>query len=190
MQRHRREHAAAADGAHEGEADGAYEGEADGEGTLERDEVSGRRHARRRRSSDPSSDRPVVARRRRGGEVDSDSEVEDLPDRFDSQGRPLDGRSATHSRWTARGGTFARPPRRAGGWDMQGAWQVSGTEQEAVERLVRSVTGALEGRRSWMGVIGDVLAGGLFPQGGGGDGDDGHEGGDVAHGRARGRTRP
>ena len=102
----------------------------------------------------------------------SDGHVESLPDRFDSQGRPLDGRSRSADHWTTRRGTFRRAPQRAGGWDVRGAWEVGGTDSEAVERLVASFTSALDGRRSWTGVLGDVLGSSLMPgirgvQGGG-----------------------
>ncbi|OAQ90256.1 hypothetical protein VFPFJ_04415 [Purpureocillium lilacinum] len=179
MERHKREQAASAD---------ASPDRADDYDMVDRDEESGERPSfRRRRSSDPSSDRPIV-RHARGRDTDAGDDVEDLPDRFDSQGRPLDGRSATHSRWTTRRGTFERPAQRPGGWNVQGAWQVSGTEQEAVDRLVRNVTGALEGQRSWMSVIGDVIGGGLLPPPGAGHGE-GQDHDDEDDGRRRRRGR-
>lgn len=179
MERHKREQAASAD---------ASPDRADDHDMVDRDEESGERPSfRRRRSSDPSSDRPIV-RHARGRDTDAGDDVEDLPDRFDSQGRPLDGRSATHSRWTTRRGTFERPAQRPGGWNVQGAWQVSGTEQEAVDRLVRNVTGALEGQRSWMSVIGDVIGGGLLPPPGAGHGE-GQDHDDEDDGRRRRRGR-
>lgn len=179
MERHKREQAASAD---------ASPDRADDYDMVDRDEESGERPSfRRRRSSDPSSDRPIV-RHARGRDTDAGDDVEDLPDRFDSQGRRLDGRSATHSRWTTRRGTFERPAQRPGGWNVQGAWQVSGTEQEAVDRLVRNVTGALEGQRSWMSVIGDVIGGGLLPPPGAGHGE-GQDHDDEDDGRRRRRGR-
>ncbi|POR31807.1 Uncharacterized protein TPAR_07971 [Tolypocladium paradoxum] len=148
----------------------APEGEGSQPGGEHDDEALVRPGFHRRRTSDPSADRPVIRRRDAGG-LDSDEDVESLPDRFDSEGQPLDGRSASHHRWTTRRGTFERPPQRPGGWDIKGAWLVSGTEGEAVDRLVRNVTGALEGQRSWMSVIGDVIGEGLLPPGEGqGDG--------------------
>lgn len=50
---------------------------------------------RHRRNSDPSSDRPTLSRHRSSShsptrESGNDDEVEVLPDRFDSDGRPLD----------------------------------------------------------------------------------------------------
>ena len=146
MEMHQRAHAAATKGQ-------------DPEPRLKQsDEAIAQPDFHRRRSSDPSAVRPLIHRHETEG-LDSDGSVESLPDRFDSEGHPLDGRSASHHRWTSRRGTFRRPPQKPGGWDVQGAWQVSGTEGEAVDRLVRHVTGALEGQRSWMSVIGEVIGG-------------------------------
>lgn len=122
-----------------------------------------------RGSSDPSADRPMVRRQPRNRDSrDSEGEedVEYLPDRFDSHGRPLDARSARQyphdGQWTMRRGEFERRPRRPGDWDVRGAWQVGGTDPEAVERMVRGVTGALDGRGGWIGVLGSVLNSGLL----------------------------
>jgi hypothetical protein len=135
---------------------------------------------RRRRASDSTLERP----RQRGGlrsDSDSEEEVEQLPDRFDSHGRPLDGRTSSADRWTNRSGEFRREPRRQGDWDVRGAWHVGGTDNEAVERIAHGVTNALEGRGSWMGVIGEVLGGGLLgppPPGGNDNAQHGREQGD------------
>lgn len=150
-----------------------------------------------RGSSDPSADRPLAHAWPRDGadpnaEAPSDDDVEILPDRFDSQGRPLDSRSMSHGpspRFTTRHGEFERRPRRPGDWGVRGAWQVGGTDPEAVERMVRGMTDVIDGRRGWMGLLGDVLAsgaGGLL----GGRGPEGHgEIGDGDGGRGR-RRRP
>lgn len=154
MERHRRQHAAASD---EDDDSLEHDGDAtDGGGT--------RPALRRRRSSDPSSDRPVVPRRRPGlSGSDSEDGVELLPERFDSKGERLGARPA-RDRWTTRQGTFERQPRQPGDWDVRGAWQVGGTDGEAVDRLVHSMVSALDGRHSWMGVLDDVLGGsGLLP---------------------------
>lgn len=119
----------------------------------------------RRRSSDPTP-HPLVQRSRRSRDDSSGSDSDDievLPDRFDSRGRPLHGRSASQDGWTTRRGTFRREPQRPGGWDVSGAWQVSGTDGEAVDKLVRDFTGALDGHKGWMGVLGQVLGSGLLP---------------------------
>ncbi|KAH8893519.1 hypothetical protein GQ53DRAFT_763804 [Thozetella sp. PMI_491] len=146
---------------------------------------------RRRRGSDPSSNRPVIQRRRSRGEDSPDSElsedeIEILPDRFDAHGRPLDHRGrpvgglggrAGDSRWHSRRGDFEyRSPKGPGGWDVQGQWGVAGTDPEAVERIVRGVTGAIEaGRGGWMGLLGGLLNGLQAPPD-----DHGHRHGDEA----------
>lgn len=120
---------------------------------------------RHRRSSDPTSSRPLVHRSRPSWDdsaSNSSDDIEDLPDRFDHQGRPLDEGTTSQGRWTTRQGTFRRERQRPGGWDVQGAWKVGGTDGEAVERLVRNLTSALDGQKSWMGVLGDVLGSGLL----------------------------
>ena len=140
--------------------------------------------SRQRGSSDPSADRPMIRRRPR---TDSDGDVEILPDRFDSQGRALDPRSASHGPhggWTTRSGEFERRPRRPGGWDISGAWQVGGTDRDEVERMARGVTNVLEGQGGWMGVLGDVLKSGLL---GGPEGWKGPQDDDVGRGRYRRR---
>jgi hypothetical protein len=56
---------------------------------------------------------------------------------------------------------------------MRGSWGVAGTDAEAVERIVQNVTGVLEGRGSWMGLLGGFLNGSLLQGadiGGGGEG--------------------
>lgn len=111
--------------------------------------------------------------------------IELLPDRFDAQGRPLDRSSATTTpprSWHTRRGDFEyRSPRGLG--LLQGEWGIAGTDGEAVERIVRDVTGVLEGRGSWMGLIGGLLSGELL---GGGDGDE-DENGVVSDGDRGGR---
>lgn len=133
------------------------------------DGVPERPQVRRRRSSDPTADRPLTRRRRRGQpSIDSESEedVEELPERFDTQGRPLDGRDRGDGpRWTSRGGDFHRRPRKPGDADIRGSWHVGGTDGIAVDKLARSFTEALDGRKSWMGVLGEALGGsGLLGQ--------------------------
>ncbi len=111
-----------------------------------------------------------VSRRRnrsssQGGSQDSDEEevIEVLPDRFDAQGRPLDGFGRRSQGWTSRRGGFEyRSPRGPGVPSMRGEWGVAGTDSEAVERIVRNVTGVLEGRASWLGLLGGLLSGSLL----------------------------
>lgn len=124
----------------------------------------------RRRSSDPSSDRPVMRRQATGRgasmsetDNDDDDDVEDLPDRFDRDGQPLHGQGVNPPRWTSRRGDFRKKPQRPGGWDVSGSWQVAGSDGVAVDRLARSFTEALEGRRGWLGVLGEAFGGSLPP---------------------------
>jgi hypothetical protein len=123
--------------------------------------VAVRPRPRHRRSSDPSSDRPLVRRPRgnRSPVSESESDVEILPDRFDSHGRPLDRSSRRARRWTSRRGDFEYRPRHEGDWNVRGTWGVAGTDNEAVERIVHDVEGVLEGRGSWIRLLRDVFAG-------------------------------
>lgn len=144
MERHRQDHQ---------EHLAALETEAD-EGAQEKPRERGddEHHGsdKSRRTSSPP-DRASARRR---------EEVEDLPDRFDAAGRPLDGRSASNrAGWTTRRGEFARRPRREGDLDVRGAWQVGGTDPEAVQRIVNGVTSALEGRQGLLRFIGDLFTG-------------------------------
>ncbi|KAF6801185.1 hypothetical protein CMUS01_15482 [Colletotrichum musicola] len=110
---------------------------------------------RRRSYSDPSSSRSLGARRNRGGEspLNSDSEVENLPDRFDSQGRPLGSTGAM--RW--RQGMFEYQPRSGNGWHSSGAWAVGGTHGDAVQRIASDIEGIVTGQTSWKSLLKDVV---------------------------------
>lgn len=135
-----------------------------------RDNQFKRSSGHRRQSSDTTHDRSPNRdgegrRRRRRHYDDSDDDVEVLPDRFDSHGRPLDGSSSSRrSRFVTRSGEFHRPAQRPGDMEVHGGWQLGGTDPEQIERLVRTVTGVLEGRKSWVSVIGEVLGGDVLPQ--------------------------
>ena len=97
---------------------------------------------------------------------DEDEDVEELPERFGEDGTPLGGTVGSRSdRMHSRHGEFIGP-------GMVGQWGVSGTDQEAIERIVRNVTGVLEGRGSWLGLLGGILSGNLL-QGLGEDEDSG-----------------
>ncbi|KAF4971341.1 hypothetical protein FSARC_1773 [Fusarium sarcochroum] len=106
-----------------------------------------------------SSDSDSYGGRRRRHRKDEDDPVEDLPDRFDRHGRPLDGRSAKNRGLTRRQGDFEYKPKHRDDWDVKGAWQVAGTDGQAVDQIVRGVTGALEGKGGWLGLLGNVLGG-------------------------------
>lgn len=108
-------------------------------------------------SSDDSS--PRRSERRRQKLSRTNDEVEILPDRFDRHGRRLDGgQTRADGQWTSREGEFERRPRHRGDWEAKGAWQVAGTDRETIDGVVRGVTSALEGRRGWLGMLGNVLA--------------------------------
>lgn len=100
-----------------------------------------RRRRRRRRNSDPSSDRPhhssKYRRRSRSPSPVSEDEVEVLPDRFDDDGRPLNGS-------------------RSRGVGAKGDGQ-----SEMVEKLASDFGAVMEGKKSWK----DMLAG-LVGEGG------------------------
>ena len=114
-----------------------------------------------------------------------------LPDRFDAQGRPLDGSgTGAAPRLHSRRGDFEyRSPRGPGAFNMRGEWGVAGTDSEAVERIVRNVTGILEGRGSWLGLLGTILGGGLLEGGGASDETEGQERRSTKRREAEGRRR-
>lgn len=109
---------------------------------------------RRRHSSGP----PAARQMAHDDSTDSDSEVEYLPDRFDSHGRPLSP-SARKPGWTQRSGQFHRKPRRPRDWNVDGGWHVAGTDREAVERMAEGLRDVVDGRMSWLGLIGGVMEG-------------------------------
>lgn len=119
-------------------------------------------HSHQSRSLSPSSSdesSPGRNRRHRRQLVRASDEVEVLPDRFDRHGRPLDGwRDRDDGQWITRRGEFERQPRHRGDFDIKGGWQVAGTNRQAIDGIVRSVTSALEGQKGWLGAIGNVLA--------------------------------
>ena len=95
---------------------------------------------------------------------DSSDSVEELPDRFHRNGQPISTRSQTFPQmpFTTRSGAFERRPQRPGDWDVRGSWEIGGTDAVVVERMARSFTDALDGRRGWIGVLGDVIGSGLL----------------------------
>ncbi|KAG5926148.1 hypothetical protein E4U42_003586 [Claviceps africana] len=172
MEQHRREHVEALEGDRRRPGDDLNLGSLQNGHdrlTTEYEEMRCDLHGGRR-SSNPTCSRPPVQRdkasRDDAASISVEEEIEDVPDRSDHLGRPLDGRTTRRDRRTTRQGTFQRQHQHPGGWDIEGAWQVSGTDGEAVERLVKNlvknVVSALEGQGSWMGVLGDVLGSGLL----------------------------
>lgn len=95
--------------------------------------------------------------------------IEVLPDRFDSQGRPLVRQpweaAPRRKGWHSRRGDFVYRGRDS---DVRGLWGVAGTDGEAVDRIVRDLVGAVEGeggggRGGWLGLVGGLLGrGGLL----------------------------
>lgn len=182
MEKHKKEHEAALA---RGEVSGDEEDE-----RGRRDE--GHRHLERGASG------AAAGRSRTNGDSVLDSDVEDIPDRFDRQGHSLDPNSPERQsgdRWTTRSGDFERRPQGRGDMDARGSWQVGGTDPEAVERIVKGVTGALGGKGGWMEVVGSVLGSGLLGgpaadgQVEGGRGDDDGRGQDEKENRGRHRRR-
>lgn len=117
-------------------------------------------------SSSSSSDDSVSGDKRRfqGSDSSSDDGIEILPDRFDRNGRRIDSQSTSQGRWTSRSGNFERLPQHRGDLSFRGAWQVASTDGDMVERFVRDMTGALEGRKSWLSVLGNVIGGIVAPE--------------------------
>ncbi|KAI9743107.1 MAG: hypothetical protein M1818_003402 [Claussenomyces sp. TS43310] len=87
--------------------------------------------ARKRRASDPSSDRPNTPsehrRRHQNASRSPSPEVEVLPDRFDEDGRPLDAGSD------------------------------AGVQGEMVEKVMRGFEDVLDGRASWKSLLSGLL---------------------------------
>jgi hypothetical protein len=158
MERHKREQAAAKDSDHDRAVD-------DDDDDWDQPAPS-RPPILRRRSTDPSSDRPLISRQQardyNSGSPNPDGEVELLPARFDDYGRPLDGQSPGRHRWTTRRGEFERQPSHSGDWNVRGGWQIGGTDNVAVDRLARTMTDVLDGRQSWLQLLGGVIGGGLL----------------------------
>lgn len=101
-----------------------------------------------------------LASRRKGFEDDTDAEsdIEDLPDRFDSSGRPLSS-AEPDAGWTSRSGQFRRKPQRTGDWDVGGRWHIGGTDKEVVERMAGNLRDVVDGRMSWLGLVSGMMDG-------------------------------
>lgn len=108
----------------------------------------------------------VSSRRRRSTDSDdSDSEVEQLPDRFDKRGRAKDSSGRRRDKWTSRSGDFERRAQKPGDASVRGAWQVGGSDERAVEDIAKGVTQMLDGKGGWLGLLGTVLNSGLLEDG-------------------------
>lgn len=196
MKRHKKEHELRSE-SDSSESEDGFRGK-------RRENQFNRSSRHRRQSSDTTHDRSPnrgqETRRRRRHRSDSDDEIEDLPDRFDSHGKPLDGTRDSRRALTRRSGEFHRSADRPGGLNVHGAWQAVASDPEQIQKIVSGVTGALSGRRSWVSVVGDVLGGsdllgqlgplaGAFQAGGGamGSGGGDGDGGDDGDGRQKRR---
>lgn len=118
------------------------------------------RNPRRRSGSDVSSNRPrVQRRRRRGGDSpnsDGGSEIEYLPDRFDSSGRPL--RTERSLNDIPREGEFEHVPRDENDVHIRGAWRAFGDPDPAlVSGIAQAVGGLLRPGSGLMGLLGQAI---------------------------------
>ncbi|OAA58936.1 hypothetical protein SPI_06138 [Niveomyces insectorum RCEF 264] len=137
---------------------------------------------RSRHSSEPRYRRSdgLQLRLKPNASTTTSSEDEDvtevLPDRFDSEGRPLDRRGqpiyhkarSRSSPLTSRRGDFEYDSSRNNGWHVRGQWGVAGTNAATVERMAENMRGVIDGlgrgRPSGiLGAIGGLLEG--FGQG-------------------------
>lgn len=181
----------------------------DDEGGVEDDNDSAivpvrRRFRKRRRNSDPSANRPVVGRHRNElpesdrSDSASGDEVEVLPDRFDTTGRPIDPNAPSSSKnararggWTERHGDFEYRSPRPGGTQARGMWSVGGTDPDQVERMMQDVTGIIgdgppKGVGGWLGLAGRLIGSGILGAHGlPGSHDDEHDSGEDNNGGGR-----
>ncbi|KAL1910224.1 hypothetical protein Sste5344_003839 [Sporothrix stenoceras] len=142
----------------------------------DKDKVKGK--SRQLPSPSPSPTAAVHSRRQ---QAEDDDAIEELPDRFDSHGRPLDGRSiggSANSRtrgMTSRHGDFEfrNPDGRPDGWHVRGQWGVASSDPNGgggVDKIADSVRSILDGvggassgggggHPGILGIIGGVLEG-------------------------------
>ncbi|KAI1351003.1 hypothetical protein F5Y01DRAFT_325734 [Xylaria sp. FL0043] len=118
-------------------------------------------HARTR--SEPASNRLALDHRDRRRRSDSptssgDEEIINLPDRFDSSGRPLDPRDRTSRRPRARSGEFEYRPQYPGDLSMRGAWATIPIDEHLrLEDVAQTVSRLLQGQRGFLGTLGHLL---------------------------------
>ncbi|KAI0528179.1 hypothetical protein F5B22DRAFT_641153 [Xylaria bambusicola] len=118
----------------------------------------------KRSSSDPSSSRLALDHRdRRARNVSSDSsdddDVVDLPERFDSSGRPLDprNRSLRQSRRPSYG-SFEYRPQHPGDLHMRGNWAtLPSNEHLDAAQLAQTIGGLLQGQGGFLGTLGHLI---------------------------------
>lgn len=115
---------------------------------------------RTRSSSDPPSSRLVPIHRDHSPSPSSsdDEDVVDLPDRFDSTGRPLDPRDRTLRRPRSSYGEFEYRPQHPGDLSMRGAWAALPAQgDQEVARLAQTIGRFLEGQHGFLGALGHIL---------------------------------
>ncbi|TRX92034.1 hypothetical protein FHL15_007131 [Xylaria flabelliformis] len=124
---------------------------------------------RTRSSSESAPNRLSLARRDRRlrgvSPVSSDDgdDVVNLPDRFDSSGRPLDSRDRPSLRRSRSSyGEFEYRPQHPGDLSLRGAWAAlpSGGDPD-VAQLVQTIGGLLQNQRGFLGTLGHLLQDGL-----------------------------
>lgn len=97
-------------------------------------------------------------------DTDTDATLEILPDRFTPDGQPLESCDRDRQLQSRRG-EFIYHDHHGNGLKQiagTGQWGVSGTDAQAVDRIVRKVEGVLEGKGSWTGLVMGLLSGRLM----------------------------
>ena len=99
---------------------------------------------------------------RKSAQVSDEDDIEELPDRFDAQGRPLSNGATSSHGFSSRQGDFSFGDR------VRGKWGVASTEgdgdvewlADSVQTILDGIGGASSGHPSGiMGIIGGVLQG-------------------------------
>ncbi|KAI0454350.1 hypothetical protein F5B21DRAFT_504451 [Xylaria acuta] len=126
-------------------------------------------YPRTRSSSEPASNRLTLTHRdQRARSIspassDDGDGIVDLPDRFDSSGRPLDPRERPSlHRSRSSYGEFEYRPQHPGDLSLRGAWAVLPARGDSdVAQLVQTVGGLLQNQRGFLGTLGHLLQDGL-----------------------------
>ncbi|KAI0908166.1 hypothetical protein F4823DRAFT_600376 [Ustulina deusta] len=124
-------------------------------------------YPRTRSSSEPSSNRRAQNHRdrtRRSVSPNSsdDNDVVDLPDRFDSSGKPLDPRDRTLHRPRSSYGGFEYRPQYPGDLSMRGEWATFPIDEHlGAAQLAQTLGGLLQGQQGFLGTLGHMLQDGF-----------------------------
>ncbi|KAJ2967805.1 hypothetical protein NUW58_g10360 [Xylaria curta] len=158
LQRHREE-------TNEALLDGADDESSIGNRGIRRSKDS---YPKTRSLSESSFDRLALSRRDRGPRdasphsSDDDGDVVDLPDRFDSSGRPLNPRDRPLHRRRSSYGEFEYRPRHPGDLSVRGQWATfPAVDDPEVARLAQTVGSLLQGQRGFLGTLGHLLQDGV-----------------------------